>query len=327
MNIAIIGGSITEGAGASEYKNSYVHRLEKYLNEKYDGANVKNLGAGGTASQFGIFRLKRDLGEFKPDVIMIEFAVNDRIYDSNSLSINFEGLIRECAKITGKIIIIDFPTGMSDSSVSIHKKIAYFYNLPLIDVQDEIWKRIGEREFSWTQISIDNLHPNDKGHELYYQIIKNQLENMDFDNIMINLDYKVLSKYRFKNPTLVEYNHKNIEYYGHWIEESFNLNNKFKNAAITNSIGDGIIFNFKGKYLSMMNLLTKDSGTLQCELDNYIFTIDLYMNSEGYFSTTINLDNLEDTEHTLTMIVSEQKNPNSSGNKIIIGGFLVDSII
>ncbi|EKQ51100.1 MULTISPECIES: SGNH/GDSL hydrolase family protein [unclassified Clostridium] len=44
MNIAIIGGSITEGAGASEYKNSYVYRLEEYLRYKYKEVNVKNLG-------------------------------------------------------------------------------------------------------------------------------------------------------------------------------------------------------------------------------------------------------------------------------------------
>lgn len=327
MNIAIIGGSITEGAGASEYNNSYVYKLKEYLNGKYNNLYIKNLGAGGTASQFGIFRLSRDLGAFKPDIIMIEFAVNDRIYDSISSSMYFEGLIRECAKFTEKIIIIDFPTGMSDSSVSIHKKLAYFYDLPLIDVQDEVWRRIGRREFSWDNISIDNLHPNDKGHELYFEIIKNQLDNIDLDKIMIKLDNKVLSKYRFINPSLVEYDNKNIEYYGHWTEANLNLNNKFKGGAITESIGDGIIFNFKGKYLSMMNLLTNDSGILQCQLDNYTFTIDLYMNSEGYFNNTINLTDLEDTYHTLKMIVSDQKNPNSTGNKIIVGGFLVDSII
>lgn len=327
MNIAIIGGSITEGVGATEYKNSYVYKLEQYLKKKYIDINIKNLGAGGTASHFGIFRLKRDLENFSPDIIMIEFAVNDRIYDSNSASIYFEGLIRECAKITSKIIIIDFPTGMSDSCVSIHKKFAYYYNIPLLDIQDEVWKKIGKREFSWNNISIDNLHPNDKGHELYFQIIKEKLQNINFDEIKINVDHKVLSKYRFKNPTFIEYDNKSIEYYGHWAEANLDLNNKFKGGAITNSIGDGAIFTFKGKYLSMINYLTKDSGILECQLDNYTFTIDLYMNTDGQFNTSINLLNLDDSEHTLIMKVSEKRNPNSSGNKVIIGGFLVDSVI
>ncbi|MGG7147250.1 SGNH/GDSL hydrolase family protein [Clostridium butyricum] len=94
MNIAIIGGFITEGAGASDYSKSYVFRLEKYLKEKYKNLNLINLGAGGTASNFALFRLHRDLKQFKPDVIMLKFAVNDRIYNTNDSSLYFEGLIR-----------------------------------------------------------------------------------------------------------------------------------------------------------------------------------------------------------------------------------------
>lgn len=326
MNIAIIGGSITEGAGASRYKNSYAYKLEEYLNEKKQNVVIKNLGAGGTASQFGLFRLKRDLGDFKPDIIFIEFAVNDRIYNSIDSSKYFEGLIRECAKVTQKIIIIDCPTGLADSCTSIHKKIAYYYNIPVIDIQDEVWKKIGNREFAWSDISIDNLHPNDNGHDLYFKIIKENLKNIDMDNLNIKIDENTITNCIFKSPTIIPYDDEKIVYYGQWAEQNFKLNNKFDNGAINNSVGDGVVFKFKGKYLSMMNLFTKDSGILQCQLDNYTFNVDLYMNSDGYYNNTINLSDLEDGEHTLTMIVSDKRNNNSSGNKIIIGGFCVDQI-
>lgn len=325
MNIAIIGGSITEGAGTSEYKNSYVYKLEKYLKEKDEDTVIKNLGAGGTASQFGLFRLKRDLGTSKPDLIFIEFAVNDRIYNSVESSKYFEGLVRQCANITKRIIIIDFPTGMADSCTSIHKKIAYYYNIPVIDVQDEVWRRIGDRDFTWNQISIDNLHPNDIGHDLYFKIIKEKLENIDLENLRVKIDTEVLMNYNFNNPMIISYDNESVEYYGHWREKNFKLNNKFDAGAITNSIGDAIVFKFKGMYLSMMNLLTKDSGILECKLDDFTFNIDLYMDTNGYYNTTINLSDLENKEHILTMIVSDKKNNNSLGNKVIIGGFCIDS--
>lgn len=324
MNIAIIGGSITEGAGASEYNKSYVYRLEEYLKKGYKNIVIKNLGVGGTGSQFGIFRLKRDLAGFTPDVVFIEFSVNDRILNSSDISIYFEGLIRECAKITSKIIVLGFPTGMADSCTSIHKKFAYFYDIPFIDVQDEVFKRIGKKEITWTQISIDNLHPNDKGHELYFDIIRDRLKNINLEDIKLNIDKKVLSKYRFINPKIEAYDSTNIEYYGQWKEEKFNLNNKFNYGAVTENIGDGIIFEFKGKSLGMMNIMTKNSGILECKLDNYEFYIDLYINSENHFATTINLNGLKDDNHTLIMNVSNNKNRDSIGNKIIIGGFLVD---
>lgn len=324
MNIAIIGGSITEGAGANEYSKSYVYMLEEYLREKYKDVNVKNLGSAGTASNFGLFRLKRDLGDFKPDVIFIEFAVNDRIYNSIDSSIYFEGLLRECTKFTEKIVIVDLPTGMCDSCTNIHKKFAYFYDIPLIDVQDEVWKKIGKRELTWTKISVDNLHPNDRGHELYFEIIKNNLEYVDFNNLKVNMDFRVLSKYKFKSPIIVPYDSAQVEYYGDWHENDFDLNCKFNFGAVTNSVGNGVIFKFKGKHLSMMNLLSDESGILECKLDDYVFNIDLYMESKGYFNTTINSYNLDNGEHTLTMIVSDKKNENSLGNKVVIGGFLID---
>jgi len=75
----------------------------------------------------------------------------------------------------------------------------------------------------------------------------------------------------------------------------------------------------------MMNLLNDESRVLECNPDNYTFNIDLYMNFKGYFSTTINSYKLDYEEHTLTMIVSDKKNENSSGNKVIIEAFLIDS--
>ncbi len=303
-----------------------MYKLEKYLSAKNNDIRIKNLGYGSTASHFGLFRLKRDLGNFKPDVIFVEFAVNDRIYDSVDSSKYFEGLIRECAKITQKIMIIDLPTGLADSSTSVHKRIAYYYDIPVIDIKDEVCKRIGSIKFKWDDIAIDNLHPNDAGHNLYFEIIKENLEEINISDIKVELSEDTISNYVFKNPKINSYDDNCIEYYGHWAEQSFKLNNKFDNAAITESIGDGIIFKFKGSYLSMMNLVSKDSGILQCKLDSYTFNIDLYMDSDGYFENTINLIDLEDIEHTLTMIVSDKRNSNSTGNKIIIGGFCVDEI-
>ncbi|WP_315077732.1 SGNH/GDSL hydrolase family protein [uncultured Clostridium sp.] len=323
MKIAIIGGSITEGAGASKYKNSYVYKFEQYFNEKYKHSVIKNLGAGGTASQFGLFRLKRDLNDFKPDLIFIEFAVNDRIYSVDDIGIYFEGLIRECCKITNKIIIIDFPTGMADSYTSIHKKFAYFYNIPVIDVQDEIFKIIGNQEITWSKISIDNLHPNDIGHNIYFKIIKDNVEKINLEELDVKLNNKVLSKYNFRNPKIKSY--EECTFYGHWEEKEVSLNNKFKFGAKTNTIGDCMEVNFKGNYLAMMCILSNKSGILECILDDkFTFTLDLYMDNDACFSTLINLKDIGNGEHSLLIKLSQNKNEKSLGNEVIIGGFLVD---
>lgn len=322
-NIIFLGGSITEGAGATTKDNSYVCLVENYLKNKFKNVQFYNAGAGGTASQFGVFRTMRDVSVYNPSLVFIEFAVNDRIYSSEDSSVYFEGAIRELLKFNCKIIIIDMPTGMSDACTSIHKKIAYYYDIPVIDVQDHIWGLIGKDKCNWNEISIDNLHPNDLGHKLYADIIINNLEILNIENLKHNLRKKTLIDYEFKNPNIISY--ERCTFYGHWREESFNLKNKFDLAAVSDTVDDCIIFQFKGKYISMLNLFSRDSGILECVIDDkFNFNLDLYMDTDKYFNTTINVKDIGEGKHTLLLKISKNKNPNSKGNKVVIGGFLVD---
>ncbi|SHI41639.1 Lysophospholipase L1 [Clostridium cavendishii DSM 21758] len=322
-NIVFLGGSVTEGAGATNINNSYVNIVSEFLKEKYEAINITNSGAGGTASQFGIFRIKRDVARHSPDIVFIEFAVNDRIYSSKKSSTYFEGLIRELLKLNCKLICIETPTGMADACASIHKKIACYYNVPVIDVQDKVWQQIECGKYCWNDISIDNLHPNDLGHKIYGQVIINSLRMMNLDNINQIFKEKPLMNYNLNNPYVETY--EKCTFYGSWYEKSFLLNNKFDLAAVTDNIGDCLEFDFSGKALGIMCLLSKDSGRIECLLDNkYTFEVDLYTNSDGSFSNMVNIMDLNEGKHNLLIKVSDRKNQSSIGNKIVIGGFLVD---
>lgn len=324
-SVVFIGGSITEGAGAVKIKNNYVSIVSEYLKDIYNDVNIINLGAGGTASDFALFRIKKQLKGKSPDIVFLEFSVNDRIYPINDIVIYFEGLIREIIKINKecKIIALGMPTKMSDACVSIHKKICYNYNIPFIDIQDFIWYKIGQGEYIWQDISIDDLHPNDMGHKVYGQRIIEELNKINIENIQVKEGGNLISGYKFNKPSIKEYSE--CIFYGNWQEVRVDLNNKFDLAAVTNIVGDAIEVNFTGRNLAMMNVFSKDSGILECLLDNkYMFEVDLYMDIDKRFEKTINLLNLDDREHNLIMKVSEKKNPNSLGNKITIGGFLVE---
>ena len=67
--VAFIGGSITAGASASSYEKSWAGLLTTWLNEYYEaGIDAKNIAMGGTTSEYGTFRLLRDLNGFIPDI-------------------------------------------------------------------------------------------------------------------------------------------------------------------------------------------------------------------------------------------------------------------
>ena len=73
-----IGGSITEGASASSADKRYVEQFAARLRSNFN-ANIKvfNAGIGASNSLFGAFRIQKDLLQHQPDLITIEYAVND----------------------------------------------------------------------------------------------------------------------------------------------------------------------------------------------------------------------------------------------------------
>ncbi|HCL4438284.1 TPA: SGNH/GDSL hydrolase family protein [Clostridium botulinum] len=328
LNIVFLGGSITEGAGASAIHKSYVSILSEYLKEFYSEKNLNfhNASASGTGSNFTLFRLDRDVLVYNPDLIFIEFAVNDRIYPCFDVSVYMESLVRKILVHNSKTKIIFFitPTNMSDACGDIHKKIAYYYNIPTIDIQDYVWREIGKENLTWEKISMDSLHPNDYGHKVYGEYIINFIKK----NPSIMNNYPILKKKNlmgicYKNPKFLNYDYG--KFYGHWREEEVPLKNRVNLVAASNYIGDAIEIDFKGKYLSLATIFSKDSGILELNIDNkYAFTVDLYNNSQCSFNTVLISKDLEEGYHRLILRVNENKNPSSSGNKVVFGGLLVD---
>ncbi|WP_434290082.1 GDSL-type esterase/lipase family protein [Clostridium botulinum] len=328
FNIVFLGGSITEGIGASVIHKSYVSILREYLKEFYSEKtlNFYNASASGTDSSFALFRLDRDVLIYDPDLIFVEFAVNDRIYPCFDVSVYMESLVRKILAHNSKIKIIFLitPTNMSDACGDIHKKIAYYYNIPTIDIQDYVWREIGKGNLTWEKISMDSLHPNDYGHKIYGEYIINFIKkNRAIMNKYPILKEKNLMRRCYKNPKFLNYDCG--KFYGHWREEEVSLKNRMNLVAASSYIGDAIEIDFKGKYLSLATIFSNDSGILELNIDNkYAFTVDLYTNSQCSFNAVLISKDLEEGFHRLTLRVNESKNLNSSGNKVVFGGLLVN---
>lgn len=327
LNVVYMGGSITEGAGASSCEKSFGKIVSNFLKGEYlhGQVNIFNAGASGTASDFGLFRLQRDVISKKPDLVFIEFAVNDRIKSSSDVCIYMEGIIRNLLRLpkVPQIILLIAPTEMSDACGDVHRKIAYYYNIPIIDIQDYIWREIGKGKFSWNDISIDSLHPNDLGHKLYGEcIIKVIKDERLLEENQSKYKENPLMNFQFASPQIRSY--EEAIFYGHWREENFNLKKRIEMAAVSDTPGDCMEIKFKGRYIGVTTLLASDCGIMDINLDGINGSLDLFLDSDNYFTTAINKGNLSDTEHSLIISVSDKRNPKSNGHKIIIGGFLVE---
>ena len=78
--IAFLGGSITVGSGSSDWDHRYSTMLtKKYFKKKFPNKTVREINGGvsGTNSDLGLFRMSKDITDSCPDVVFVEFAVND----------------------------------------------------------------------------------------------------------------------------------------------------------------------------------------------------------------------------------------------------------
>lgn len=177
VNIAYIGGSITEGAAADPNENCYASLSAKAFGERYGingGENVHfvNAGMSGTPSSLGIVRYERDIVEKlgkAPDILFIEFAVND--YGECTNGGAYEGLIRRGLQSGSAVVLIFsiFKGTKTDSNrVMESNYIPYgeHYDLPMVSMGDAVKERLSEDGFQDWYYASDGMHPTNDGHQL-----------------------------------------------------------------------------------------------------------------------------------------------------------------
>lgn len=166
-----IGGSITAGAMATPADKAYAPQFAEWLNSK-TSCSLVNAGIGATTSMFGAFRAQKDLLKYQPDIITIEFAVND-IRNPDTAS-SFEGLVRQCVMQTNQPLVILLFTVFDDgrNMQDIHIPIGKHYGLPMLSYRDAVYPDIAEGKLAWRMISPDEVHPNNTGHNFIAAMLK-----------------------------------------------------------------------------------------------------------------------------------------------------------
>lgn len=93
--VGFIGGSLTESGAV--WINDTKTVLEKNMPDKT--VRTLNAGKGGTTSSYGAARFMEGVGKYAPDMVVIEFAVNDRFFGEENSKIYMESLVRQCLNL------------------------------------------------------------------------------------------------------------------------------------------------------------------------------------------------------------------------------------
>ncbi len=200
IKIAYFGGSITAQPGWRP--KTLAHFRKEYPQAKFSEINA---AIGGTGSDLGVFRLKQDALDQKPDLMFVEFATNDGGASPDQIFRCMEGIVRQTWRTLPQCDICFVYTlteahspamldGKFQRSASAMEKIAEHYGIPTIHMGMEVARLAKAGKLVWKAplpktdderkalgdkfvFAPDSVHPHvETGHELYLAAIKRSLE-------------------------------------------------------------------------------------------------------------------------------------------------------
>ena len=333
FKIGYLGGSITAGSGASVEGNCWRCKFTKYLKEKYPETEIVEINAsiGGTGSDLGLFRMKKDLLSKNPDIVFVEFAVND--YQKDNCQIYMENIVRNILLYNKNTIIVFVYTstltmfndcyskGILPHSVIAHDKVAEFYNIPALNMGKVLMDMLEKGEATKEDIWTDGVHPNDYGYSLYEDFLERNVENLE---ISINNRKESLTDRLYPDADL----HLTSDMANdHWTLSDSNLFNRLPNYIYSSNPGDTIEFEFEGSVIGIYTTTEKTSGDFLYSIDdgeeNICSTWDIYALQFARAHYYMLANDLEYGKHKLKITISEEKNEKSEGRYIRLGAFLV----
>jgi len=147
VRIGYLGGSITAQPG-------WRPKTLAWFQAQYPEAKLSEINAaiGGTGSNLGVFRVQQDVLQHKPDLLFVEFAVNDGSTAPESIYRSMEGIVRQTRKadpttdicfvytLTDKMLG-DLQGGTFPRAASAMEHIADHYGIPSIHMGLEVARR------------------------------------------------------------------------------------------------------------------------------------------------------------------------------------------
>jgi lysophospholipase L1-like esterase len=274
IRIAYFGGSITAAAG-------WRVKSFNWLKETYPKCHFVEINAalGGTGSDLGAFRLANDVLKHKPDLVFVEFAVNDFSTPKEKIEKQFEGIVRQIWEHDSETDICfvytimqkmleNYNNGGRSASVEAAEQIAEVYKIPTLNFAYEVIEQLACKEIIFKGaegktgevpgFSPDGVHPYaNTGHEIYFSEFKKFFGKLYISNKKARV-HKLPKPLHIDNWLEARYlENDKLTFDGNW-------NNDFSKSLFeTSAVGASVNFTFRGTMLGLADVI----GPQGCKLD------------------------------------------------------------
>ena len=343
FRVAYFGGSITEGAGASDAgRTSWRALTTRWFRERFPEAEVAEIQAaiGGTGSDLGIYRCDRDVIEKQPDLVFIEFAVNDWMgYDAVLCQI--ETLIRKLWRANPLIdLVFTFTATASTAGVlaaggeyasrSADLTAAHRYGIPSVDFGEALRTNVLLAGGDWRRYTTDTVHPNDEGYRICADCLAVWLEktlaSAEGQPEAPHTLPEPLCAVRYENAGMkdaVSFDYDSREGFAP-VEES--LCGRYPRYLEGTAPGASLTFTIRGTCGGVYWMLAKDGGDLLVSVDGgeerHYRAWDTYCLDFNRAAHVLFFRDLPEGEHRITLRVADTKEERSTGHAVRIAAIL-----
>ncbi|MEK8031226.1 GDSL-type esterase/lipase family protein [Ideonella sp. DXS29W] len=170
FTLATIGGSITTGYAAQPPGDrGWAAQLAARLGQR-GTVRFVNAGVSGTDSAVGGQRLQPHVLDAEPDLVVVEFGVNDLALDPAVRGSSYEALLRRllsAPKPPAVVALLLSLQGQRDrEAVEVQARLARHYGVTAVDFGRWMQQRVDAGEDRWERLYDEPVHPNQAGHDM-----------------------------------------------------------------------------------------------------------------------------------------------------------------
>lgn len=290
VKIAYLGGSITAAPGWR------VQTLQ-WFKEQYPTATVEEINAaiGGTGSDLGVFRVDRDALRHRPDLLFVEFAVNDGSAAPINIWRAMEGIVRQAWASNSQTDICFVYTfrvgyekqlsqGLCPEAAAAMEQLAEHYGIPSINLALKVVQLESDRKLIFqaerspadgiVHFSKDGVHPLDAGHRIYTDCVSEAVTAMARSSEPVDHRAKLAKPFvedHWQAAKMVPITAAMLK--GNWekLSADSNLAKSFGGRMGTiweaSEPGSQLVFKFRGSVARIYDLLGPDGGQVWISVD------------------------------------------------------------
>ncbi len=180
ITVAVLGGSITTGYAAQPPReNGWAGQLSRWLGRR-GSVRFINAGVSGTDSAAAVQRLQAHVLDAQPDLVVLEFGVNDQWLDPAVRASSYEALLRRLLSAPRPPAVVVLALTQANNSArdaaDLQLALAAHYGVTALDFGRWMQARVDAGQDRWAAAYDEPVHPNPSGHQRIAQALIETLQ-------------------------------------------------------------------------------------------------------------------------------------------------------